>query len=161
MTTIDTTGSARAFRMRPLAACLAAACAVSLALIEPTSAAPTAPAHARAMPFAVPRVSTPPLHPAAAVTNCDDSGPGSLRDVAGAAASGDLIDLSGLSCSRITLTTGAIVTGQHDLGFHGPGRNALTVDAGGSPGSAAFYHLGGGTLFIDGITIENGSKYRN
>ena len=161
MTTMDITGRGRAFRMRPLAACLAAACAVSLSLAEPGFAAPSAPAHDRARPFVSAMVSAPPLRPAAVVTNCDDSGPGSLRDAAGAAASGDLIDLSGLSCSHITLTTGAIVMGQHDIGFHGPGRNSLAVDASGSPGNSAFFHIGGGTLAIDGITIENGSKYRN
>lgn len=159
MNTMGIMGRAGALRMRPLAVCLAAACAVSLSLAEPGFAASSSPAHAGARPFPTALISAPPLHPAGVVTNCDDSGAGSLRDTVGAAASGDLIDLSGLSCSHITLTTGAIVMGQHDIGFQGPGRNKLAVDASGSPGSSVFVHLGGGTLHIDGITIENGSKY--
>ena len=49
------------------------------------------------------------------VTNCDDSGPGSLRDAVAGAASGDTIDLSQLTCSTITLTSGAIEIPQDDL----------------------------------------------
>src|SRR5512144_262636 len=37
------------------------------------------------------------------VMNCNDSGPGSLRDAITAAASGATIDLSQLACSTITL----------------------------------------------------------
>src|SRR5689334_23816680 len=40
------------------------------------------------------------------VTNCDDSGAGSLRDAVTNAVSGDVIDLSALTCSAITLNTG-------------------------------------------------------
>jgi hypothetical protein len=161
MTTIHVSGSARAFRMRPLAACLAAACAVSLSLAQPTFAAPTPAAHARTMPFAARATSTPTLHPAAAVTNCDDSGPGSLRDAVGSAVSGDTIDMTALTCGRITLTTGAILIGQDELGFVGPGRDKLAIDAGGSLGSDVFYDLGGGLLYISDLTIEYGSKYRS
>src|SRR5262249_29043734 len=42
-------------------------------------------------------------------SSCADSGAGSLRDLAAAAISGDTIDLTNLTCSRITLTSGAIV----------------------------------------------------
>ena len=42
------------------------------------------------------------------VTSCADSGPGSLRDAVQGDTSGAPIDLSHLSCSTITLTTGAI-----------------------------------------------------
>src|SRR5690349_22938012 len=42
------------------------------------------------------------------VTNCDDSGPGSLRDVVALASTGASIDLTALTCSTITLTSGAV-----------------------------------------------------
>lgn len=52
-----------------------------------------------------------------AVVNCDDSGPGSLRDAVASAASGDVIDLSALTCGTITLTSGAITTDLEQLGL--------------------------------------------
>ena len=42
---------------------------------------------------------------ALAVSNCNDAGPGSLRAAAEAALSGDVIDLTALACSTITLTS--------------------------------------------------------
>jgi hypothetical protein len=43
------------------------------------------------------------------VKNCDDSGPGSLRDAMAQATNLVTIDLTQLTCSTITLTTGALV----------------------------------------------------
>jgi len=60
--------------------------------------------------LALPAWAVPP-----AVTNCDDSGVGSLRyavDAVNGAVSGDTIDMSTLACGTITLSTGAIVVGQ-------------------------------------------------
>src|SRR5690606_7928345 len=56
-------------------------------------------------------VRTPPPVPAGSpvVSNCNDSGAGSLRKAVAAAAEGDTIDLTQLSCSFITLTSGEIV----------------------------------------------------
>ena len=97
-----------------------------------------------------------PVRPAAVlpVSNCDDSGPGSLRDAIAGAATGDVIDLNALTCSTITLTTGAISTSLDDLTLLGPGADNLTIDAGGQSGVLA--HYGSGTLAIDGMTIQNG-----
>jgi hypothetical protein len=89
-----------------------------------------------------------------AVSNCDDSGPGSLRDTIAGAATGDVIDLNALSCSTITLSTGAISTALDDLTILGPGAANLTIDAGLKSGVLA--HYGSGTLAIDGVTIQNG-----
>jgi len=89
-----------------------------------------------------------------AVSNCDDSGSGSLRDAVAAAASGDTIDLGGLSCSRITLTSGAIVVAQDSLALVGPGADALAID--GNSGDRVFYHTGANTLGLTGLTIANG-----
>ncbi|HKE47797.1 MAG TPA: choice-of-anchor Q domain-containing protein [Rhodanobacteraceae bacterium] len=139
------TFSAVALRRRPLALCLAALCAGALPM--PTRA------------FDAP---TPHAPHSITVTNCDDSGPGSLRDAAANAADGDEIDLFQLDCSTISLTTGAIVTGQASLTLVGPGRDRLTIDGSNNePGSALFYHLGSGQLLLENMTLTHGSKYRS
>ncbi|MET0230874.1 MAG: choice-of-anchor Q domain-containing protein [Rhodanobacteraceae bacterium] len=64
------------------------------------------------------------------VENCDDSGPGSLRETYAAAIDGDIVDLSGLQCSRITLTTGMLVSAP-DAGYvtlQGDRYRVLTLD---------------------------------
>ena len=93
--------------------------------------------------------------PTVDVTTCDDDGPGSLRAAVAAAASGDIIDLTALSCSTITLTTGFIAVAQDDLSLIGPGPALLAIDAGGSSG--LIRHAGSGTLAISGVTISNGN----
>jgi hypothetical protein len=50
------------------------------------------------------------------VQNCDDSGPGSLRDAMAQATNHVTIDLTQLTCSTITLTTGAL-TDSPDSGW--------------------------------------------
>lgn len=161
-THMDMSLGIRAMKRRTIALCVAALCG--------TATTSEALALDRALPVAMPprpHVATPPEFApytplnTIPVTNCDDSGAGSLRDAVDNAVSGDTVDMTGLTCSRITLTTGTIVLGQHDLGFVGPGRDKLAIDASGSPGSSVFYDLGGGVLYISGLTIENGSKYRN
>ena len=94
------------------------------------------------------------------VTNCDDSGPGSLRDTIAGAASGDMVDLSQLTCSTITLTSGAIEIPQDDLylKYSGEGGTPPTID--GNFHDRAFHHTGTGTLKIVGLTITDG-KYDN
>src|SRR5262245_60783858 len=100
-------------RPRPIAACLALAAGAAVA----SDADPPFP-----MP---PRGSI-------TVTNCDDAGPGSLRDAIAIAASGDTIDLTQLACSTITLTSGALGVAQDDLTFTGPGASLLAIDGGGN-----------------------------
>ncbi len=94
------------------------------------------------------------------VTNCNDSGSGSLRDTVAAALSGDTLDLhSQLQCSTITLTSGAIVVNQHDLSLIGPaGGNRLTID--GSRLDRVIKHGGSGTLTLTDLAIANG-KYQS
>jgi hypothetical protein len=149
-----------AMKRRTLALCVAALCSAATldnALALDRLSRDRLPPHLQAaMPSAPGRFAPLGTIP---VTNCDDSGAGSLRDAVASAASGDAIDMTALSCSQITLTTGAIVIGQHDLAFQGPGRDKLTLSADGSEGSAVLYHLGGGTLFVDGVSIVDGSKY--
>jgi len=114
--------------------------------------------------------ATPP-----AVTNCNDSGPGSLRAAVAGAVSGDTIDLSGLTLSdpgcgphavsQITLTTGAIVTSPVDpttlgvLTIKGPGRDALLIKA--APNSRVilhnYYNAGHpGHLYLENLSVGYG-----
>jgi hypothetical protein len=88
------------------------------------------------------------------VGNCDDSGPGSLRDAFDNAVSGDVIDLTSLGCSTITLNTG-LVTSVDELTLTGPGADQLAID--GNNASRVIEHQGYGMLTIDGLTIRNGS----
>jgi hypothetical protein len=89
-----------------------------------------------------------------AVTSCADTGAGTLRSAVTTAVSGDVIDLAGLSCSTITLTSGAISATVDDLTINGPGASALSVDAHGASG--VINHYGTGTIAINGLTITDG-----
>lgn len=90
-----------------------------------------------------------------AVTTCDDSGPGSLRAAVAGAASGDTVDLRGLGCPRITLTSGPIAIPQAQLNIRGAGFNRLAVS--GNWQSSVFRHdVAGGVLRIRGIAVEHG-----
>jgi predicted outer membrane repeat protein len=93
---------------------------------------------------------------APAVTNCEDSGAGSLRAALDAAVSGDVIDLTGLQCSTITLTSGALTVAADDVTLKGPGRDRLAIDGGNA--DRVIDHTGyDGTLTLDALTIRNGS----
>lgn len=99
------------------------------------------------------------------VLNCNDSGSGSLRDiVTNQAQDGDTVDLSQLSCSTITLTTGEIAVIVNNLTLTaGPGANsALTIDGGWSAGhhNRVLAHTGTGTLNLQGVTITD-AKYNS
>jgi len=93
------------------------------------------------------------------VTNCLDSGSGSLRDTIGAATtiSGDHVTFSpSLPCSTITLSSGEIPVTQQGLSLEGPGASALAIDGGSA--HRVLRHTGTGTLGISGLTITHG-KY--
>lgn len=96
------------------------------------------------------------VHPKALVpvSNCNDSGAGSLRDAVAGAATGDTIDMTALACSTITLTSGSVAIGQDDLTIAGPGAGTLAIDAGGN--STVFDFTGTGTLAVDAVTLTNG-----
>lgn len=89
-----------------------------------------------------------------AVANCNDSGPGSLRNATAAAVSGDTVDLGSLPCSRITLTSGAIAVPQRNLSLRGPGFNRLAVR--GNYAGSVFRHTGTGLLRLRGMAVEHG-----
>jgi hypothetical protein len=136
-------------RQRVLAVCIAAACAVAV----PDAVASTRTDGTTATPS--------PDVPNVTVSNCNDSGAGSLRDAVSNPPDGTLVDMTQLTCSTISLRTGAILIGASDIAIIGPGRDELTIDAGPSEGYAAIYDLGGGTLHLANMTIEGGSKYRS
>lgn len=164
-----------ALRLTPLATCLALACGWSLPAI-----ATEASSSVSAMPFGTPpgrpgsfwapryvagqsssKKLPPPTGAATTVVkNCNDSGTGSLRTAVANAASGDVIDLSQLSCSTITLTSGAIAISQDSLELDGPGADKLAIDGGYSAGHVhhAFAHSGTGYLNIFGVTVTD-AKY--
>jgi hypothetical protein len=99
------------------------------------------------------------------VTSCaDDGSAGTLRSVIASASEGDVVDLSALDCSSITLTRGLIdlsVLGDHhinDLSIVGPGAAALTIDGNGDRVFAhGDFQIGLGTLAISNLTIANGN----
>lgn len=92
------------------------------------------------------------------VTNCDDSGAGSLRDAV-AQADGILpIDMTQLTCSTITLTSGALhldASGGRTMIVKGPGAGALAID--GSGQDRVFEVTGTGMLVLYGLTLRNGA----
>ena len=94
-----------------------------------------------------------------AVTNCNDTGAGSLRTVAESAPDGALIELRGLRCDRIVLRTGPIRLTQPVIQFQGPGRDKLTVSGDGR--SQVFVHRPPAdaeftSLFMRGFTVSWG-----
>lgn len=91
------------------------------------------------------------------VNNCNDSGAGSLRDAIANAATGDTIDMTGLACREVDLTSGAINIAQHDLSLVGGPPVAMKVDAGHL--SPVFRHSGTGTLYVKRMNIADGANY--
>jgi hypothetical protein len=90
------------------------------------------------------------------VTSCaDDGGAGTLRHEALVASSGDTLDLSGLTCSTITLESGAVNIDVEDLTVMGPGAAALAIVGDGS--DRVFRHGGTGTLELSYLTVTNGN----
>jgi len=159
--------STRTSRLRPLAAALAIAIAAS------TPAAGT-PAHASNARFDFDTVATMspkerlaqareslwnerPQRPAIVVSSCDDSGPGTLREAYFNALDNDSIDLTQLSCSTISLTTGALTNSPSaaNIFVEGPGKYELTIN--GNNNGRVFVHNGSGRLTLYAMTITGGS----
>ncbi|MFZ2235264.1 MAG: right-handed parallel beta-helix repeat-containing protein [Dokdonella sp.] len=89
------------------------------------------------------------------VTSCaDDGSAGTLRSVLDTAISGDTVDLSALTCSTITLTTGALETVEDDLRLLGSATSRLTID--GNAQDRVLLHLASGTLTVENLDIANG-----
>jgi len=91
------------------------------------------------------------------VTSCaDDGGPGTLRSVVASALTGDVVDLTGLTCDRITLTGGYVLDNSDVPSFSivGPGISELTITS--ANASGIFYHQGTGTLRISDLSVTEG-----
>ena len=101
-------------------------------------------------PLSIPAAQAASVVP---VLNCNDSGSGSLREAAVNAVSNDEIDLRNLSCSTISLTSGAITTSAYKLTLAGPGATNMTIAGNGSDSI-----LVGNTLVVTGLTIYNGTN---
>ncbi|MEO7199913.1 MAG: choice-of-anchor Q domain-containing protein [Dokdonella sp.] len=100
------------------------------------------------------------------VTSCaDDGSAGTLRSVLLQAASGDTVDLSALTCSTISLASGALDMGvygdNHIYEIHlvGPGRDKLTIDGGGTTDILVHNHFMGskGILSVSDLSLANGT----
>lgn len=110
--------------------------------------------------------AAPAAYATSFVTNCNDSGAGSLRSAVSVAAEGEIVDATGLTASStgcasstISLTTGAIGIGRNNLTIKGPGLTALTVTGkykGVIQQAGIFAHFGTGTLQIQDLTINKG-----
>lgn len=92
---------------------------------------------------------------AVVVENCNDAGPGSLREALDGAVDNDVVDLTNLVPCTISLE-GDIFISADNLRVLGPGPGRLVVDGAQSNGMLA--HLGEGTFSLEGMTIANG-KY--
>jgi hypothetical protein len=89
------------------------------------------------------------------VQNCNDSGPGSLRAAYANAVDNEVIDLTQLVCSTITL--GSALTdpvSAANVTLSGPGKDLLTIDGTGQ--YRVLVHRGNGGLHVDNLTIVNG-----
>jgi hypothetical protein len=138
-----------ALQRRSLAACIAALFAVTTITASADNKA-IAPPKSGAVP-------TSPNGFVRTVTNCDDSGPNSLRDTVLNAMGGDVIDLTQLTCSDITLFTGKIALASNDMTLLGPGlgpeaSNHLTIHG----YYDRVFDKGLGTLTISGLEIRDG-----
>lgn len=99
------------------------------------------------------------------VYNCNDSGGGSLRSVVAAANSGDTINLSGLSCSPINLTSGEIAIAVNSLTIMGKanpdpsGVYPPKPEISGRGLSRIFNHTGRGRLYLQYLVLRDGYNH--
>jgi hypothetical protein len=101
--------------------------------------------------FTVPAASAA----SATVTNCNDSGPGTLRQAVLDATSHEVVTFAPFpSCHTITLVSTIDIA--HDLTIEGPGPGSMAVSGNGAVG--VFHVEFGATVAISGLTIEEGSS---
>lgn len=106
---------------------------------------------------AIVSITTPAIALSAPVTNCNDSGPNSLRAAVASAMSGDTIDLTSLPCSTITLEDFQIVTPLANLTIKGPATGVTIAHDGNY--DRLLNHQGSGTLKLENIRVTGGDPY--
>ncbi len=90
-----------------------------------------------------------------AVTNTNDSGPGSLRQALAAANDGDTITFA--VTGAINLTSGELVINRN-INISGPGANLLAISRAANAAPFRIFHVMlGHNVIIEGLTISNGS----
>jgi hypothetical protein len=121
----------------------------------PSDCRPTPIAACLAGIFAV--AAAPAMATNRVVLNCSDAGADSLRATVGAANNGDTIDMTGLACGVITLTTGAITIPSlvSNLSLNGPGKDELAIVQFGTV-DRIIKHQGSGTLFVSNLSVVSG-----
>jgi hypothetical protein len=96
------------------------------------------------------------------VSNCNDNGVGSLRQAIANASNADVIDMTTLTCSTISLnpSSGALAISQPSLTLNGPGMDKLNITGlyNGVHGRDRIVNQQntGGTLAINDLTISYG-----
>lgn len=91
------------------------------------------------------------------VSNCGDTGSGTLRASVASAVTGDTVTIPpNLGCSSISLGTAIPIT-VSSLTIAGPGADAMTVAHFGGAGDRVFYHQGTGTFTIQALTVALGN----
>jgi hypothetical protein len=104
--------------------------------------------------------ATPAAAATIPVSNCNDSGPGSLRAAVAMASDGDTIDMSGTpSCVVINLTSGQVEIPQNNLNI--VGRRGLPVFIDSNLTSRLLHHSGTGTLSLFGLFLRFGRHASN
>jgi hypothetical protein len=89
------------------------------------------------------------------VTNCaDDGSAGTLRSVVSGAGDSDVVDLSGLPCSPIILTNGAILSYADSLTIEGS--SAANTVISGNNADRVFVHYGYTSLVLRNLTVRDG-----
>jgi hypothetical protein len=132
------------FRKKALYVCVASVLAVN----EVDAASPTASGENGSAPQVV-------------VMNCNDSGPGSLREAAFNIAPHSTLDLSQLQCSDITLASGEIAVTADDVTVKGPGNGPgtnvhLTIHGGASYGYRnRIFAAGTGKFTVTGLRLTD------
>ncbi len=109
-----------------------------------------------ALPFAAMTVPAPAAAHTTIVSNCNDSGPGSLRSAVASAANGSTVDARALSCPTISLA-GQIPVPQSDLTILGNSRHRIVID--GNFAGRIFEHTGNGTLRLQHLWLVRGREY--
>lgn len=152
-------------QVKQLVTCLAAALTLGVAeLPAQARSLPQADWPGNPRPASTHRFANTPAAPSTIrnVVSCaDDGSVGTLRQVVGVSGDGDVVSLTTLACSTISLASGEIPIGQNNLTIQGPSDRTVTITTpsrSSPPYNRLLHHTGTGYLTIDHLTLSNG-KY--